>query len=197
MQVLAGGIGGLRSVASPYDLVRVLGVFMYLPESEPALAEVAGLAAAGGLVSVATRTRTSALWHPAARQHWAAAAAAFDEDRLAAAEHRDVRYLNEIGASARADDLDRLVGTAAYLGLDLERRYGVRTAVDLREEDRPPPADPGELATLLDVEDGSARSTRSGSWRSSHISSFAGLSGSRAGSGGRLGVGTHGSALEQ
>ena len=64
-----------------------------------------------------------------------------------------MRYLNEIGAPARADCLDALTSTAAACGLELERWYGVRIAVDPEELDPPPPSDPRELAALLDVED--------------------------------------------
>ena len=153
MRILAGGVGQLAEITRPpYDLVLLLGVLMYLPASAPVIGEVSGLVGPGGVVSIATRTRTSALWRPAARQDWAGAAAAFAEDERAGQEGRDVRYVNEIGARARADDADALVATAAGHGLELERWYGVRTAVDPGEQDPPPPPDPSERAELLDVE---------------------------------------------
>lgn len=64
-----------------------------------------------------------------------------------------MRYINEIGAPARADDPGRLTAVGAAHGLTLQRWYGVRIAVDLAEADPAPPADPDELAALLDVEE--------------------------------------------
>jgi S-adenosylmethionine-dependent methyltransferase len=96
-----------------YDAVLLLGVLMYLPSSEPVIAELAAHVAPGGFLAVAARTTTSALWRPAARQDWRAALAAFGEHDLARAEGRDMRYTNEIGALARADSLDALTATAA------------------------------------------------------------------------------------
>lgn len=136
-----------------YDAVLLLGVLMYLQASEPIIAELAAHVAPGGFLALAARTTTSALWRPAARQDWPATLAALDEHDLALAEGRDMRYLNEIGAPARADDLDALTGAAAAHGLVLEQWYGVRIAVDPEELDPPPPSDPRELAALLDAEE--------------------------------------------
>ena len=136
-----------------YDAVLLLGVLMYLPASGPVITELAAHVALGGFLALAARTTTSALWRPAARQDWPAALAAFSEYDLARAEGRDMRYLNEIGAPARADSLDALTSTAAACGLELENWYGVRIAVDMEELDPPPPSDPRELAALLDVEE--------------------------------------------
>ena len=150
-----GSIGGLAEVTGgqSYDAVLLLGVLMYLPASEPVIAELGAHVAPGGLLALAARGTTSALWRPAARQDWQAALAAFGEHDRAVAEGRDMRYINEIGAPARADDLAALTGVAAAHGLALEDWYGVRIAVDPDELDPPPPADPGELAALLDVEE--------------------------------------------
>jgi SAM-dependent methyltransferase len=150
-----GSVGGLATVTGGegYDAVLLLGVLMYLPASEPVIAELAAQVAPGGLLALAARTATSALWRPAARQDWRAALAAFGEYDLARAEGRDMRYLNEIGAPARADDLGALTSAAAGYGLVLENWYGVRIAVDAEELDAAPPSDPGELAALLDVEE--------------------------------------------
>jgi len=113
---------------------------MYLPASQP-------------VIAAAVRTATSALWRPAARQDWRAALAAFDEYDQARTEGRDMRYINELGAPARADDLDALTILAAASGLRLENWYGVRIAVDPDELDPAPPPDPRQLAALLDVEE--------------------------------------------
>lgn len=136
-----------------YDVVLLLGVLMYLPSSEPVIASLADRVAPGGLLAAAVRTTTSALWRPAARQDWKAALAAFEEYDAARAERRDMRYVNEIGTPARADDLSALEATGAQHGLRLENWYGVRIAVDAGELDPPPPADPDELAALLEVEE--------------------------------------------
>ena len=151
----AGSVMDLPAAAfgESYDTVLLLGVLMYLPASEPVIAELAARVAPGGFLAVAARTVTSALWRPAARQDWLAALAAFDEHDRAQMERRDMRYVNEIGAPARADDLDALTAVAAGCGLRLETWYGVRIAVDQGELDPPPPSDPRLLAALLDVEE--------------------------------------------
>jgi S-adenosylmethionine-dependent methyltransferase len=155
VSVRAGSAGNLAAAAGGevYDAVLLLGVLMYLEASEPVVAELAAHVAPGGLLALAARTTTSALWRPAARQDWRAALAAFGEHDLARAEGRDMRYVNEIGAPARADDLGALTSAAAACGLVLENWYGVRIAVDAGELDPPAPTDPAELAALLDVEE--------------------------------------------
>jgi S-adenosylmethionine-dependent methyltransferase len=151
----AGSVGGLAQVTGgeTYDAVLLLGVLMYLPASEPVIAELAAHVGPGGFLAIAARTTTSALWRPAARQDWQAALAAFEEHDLARAEGRDMRYLNEIGAPSRADSFDALTSAASASGLELENWYGVRIAVDAEELDPPPPSDPRELTALLDVEE--------------------------------------------
>jgi len=155
VRLRAGSVGSLDPVTGgeTYDAVLLLGVLMYLQASGPVMAELAAHVGPGGFLALAARTTTSAVWRPAARQDWRAALAAFDEHDLARAEGRDMRYVNEIGAPARADSLDALTSTAAACGLELENWYGVRIAVDAAELDPPPPTDPRELAALLDVEE--------------------------------------------
>jgi len=150
-----GSVGGLAALTGGevYDAVLLLGVLMYLQESEPVIAELAAHVAPGGFLALAARTTTSAVWRPAARQDWRAALAAFDEYDSALAEERDMRYINEIGAPARADDIDALTACATAYGLVLENWYGVRIAVDTQELDPAPPSDPADLAALLDVEE--------------------------------------------
>jgi SAM-dependent methyltransferase len=159
VQVVAGSLGDLGSSvpAGGYDVVLCLGVLMYLTGSRPAITELAGYVAPGGLLCVAVRTPVSALWRPAARQDWPAALAAIEERAAARAQDRDMRYRNEIGAPARADDIGTLTEVAGESGLELVRWYGVRTAVDMAELDPPAPAGPGQLAALLDVEEPSRR----------------------------------------
>lgn len=150
-----GALDQLGAVADvrQFDAVLLLGVLMYLPDSEPVIAELAAHVAPGGVLAVAARTTTSALWRPAARQDWTAAAAALAEFDAARAERRDMRYVNEIGTPARADSFEKLVGIAQKAGLQLERWYGVRVAVDLAERDPLPPSDPAEWEALLAVEE--------------------------------------------
>jgi len=136
-----------------YDTVLLLGVLMYLPASRQVIGELAAYVAPGGFLAAAVRTTTSALWRPAARQDWQAALAAFDEHDRALTEGRDMCYINEIGAPARADNLDALITLATAYGLQLENWYGVRIAVDPDELDPAPPSDPRQLAALLDVEE--------------------------------------------
>ena len=151
----AGSVVDLAAVSCGeiYDAVLLLGVLMYLPASPPVIAELAAHVAPGGFLAVTARTTTSALWRPAARQDWQAALAAFGEHDHALAEGRDMRYVNEIGAPARADNLGALTALATAYGLQLESWYGVRIAVDPDELDPAPPSDPRELAALLDVEE--------------------------------------------
>ena len=150
-----GSVGSLAGVTGGevFDVVLLMGVLMYLPASPPVMAELAAHVAPGGFIALAIRTPTSALWRPAARQDWQAALAAGDEYDAARTEGRDMRYINEIGTPARADDLETLTAAAAADGLDLEHWYGVRIAVDLEELDPAPPSDPNQLAALLDVEE--------------------------------------------
>jgi S-adenosylmethionine-dependent methyltransferase len=82
-----------------------------------------------------------------------AALEALDESANARAEGRDMRYLNEIGAPARTDDIGALAAVAAESGLELVPWYDVRVAVDLAELDPPAPAHRRQLAALLDVEE--------------------------------------------
>lgn len=155
VKVVAGSVGDLDSAIAvdAYDVVLCLGVLMYLPESRSAITELARYVGPGGLLCVAVRTPVSAVWRPAARQDWQAALEALDESANARAQRRDMRYLNEIGAPARADEIDTLAEVAAESGLELVRWYGVRVAVDLAELDPSAPADPRQLAALLDVEE--------------------------------------------
>ena len=155
VELRAGGVDDLAAVVGDetYEAVLLLGVLMYLPAGPPVIAALARPIAPGGFLAVAARTTTSALWRPAARQDWPAALAAFAEYDAARAEGRDMRYRNEIGTPARADDFGDLTAAAAEHGLHLENWYGVRIAVDVEELDPPPPDDPGQLAALLDVED--------------------------------------------
>ena len=155
VDLVAGGVEDLSRVVGgrQFDVVLLLGVLMYLPSTQPVLAELARHTRPGGAVALAIRTTTSALWRPAARQDWAAARAAFEEADRARAEQRDVAYVNELGTPARAVDLDELIATAGTHGLELEHWYGIRVAADPDELDPPPPDDTRALSDLLAVEE--------------------------------------------
>jgi SAM-dependent methyltransferase len=150
-----GSIGELATVIGEqrFDVVLLLGVLMYLPASQPVIAELAAQVAPGGFLALAIRLPASVVWRPAARQDWPAALAAFDEYQAAQRDGRDLRYINEIGTPARADDLGTITAEAGELGLRLESWYGVRIAVDPDEADPEPPRDPRQLAALFDVEE--------------------------------------------
>jgi SAM-dependent methyltransferase len=151
----AGSIGELHAVTDGqlFDVVLLLGVLMYLPASQPVIAELAAQLAPGGFLALAIRLPASVLWRPAARQDWPAALAAFDEYETSRRDGRDLRYINEIGTPARADELATVTAEAGRLGLRLENWYGVRIAVDPEEVDPEPPRDPQQLAALFDVEE--------------------------------------------
>jgi SAM-dependent methyltransferase len=152
--LLSGDVTELSSVTDPaaYDLVLCHGVLMYLPQSRPAVAELARCAAPGALVSVVARNADALAWRPASRHDWAAALAMFDEQHRAANEGRDPLYRNEIGVPARADRLAELTDSFGSAGLHVERWYGIRIASDDVPVDVPAPP-PDELARILEVEE--------------------------------------------
>ncbi|HEX2904528.1 MAG TPA: methyltransferase domain-containing protein [Jatrophihabitans sp.] len=155
ISVRTGAVGQLAQhcAGQRFDGVLLLGVLMYLPSWRPVLAELAAHVADGGILAVAARTTVSALWRPAARQDWLAAAAALAEFDVAATSGRDMPYRNEIGAPAQAQDRAALVAAAEAAGLQLEDWYGVRVAADLAELDPAPPQDQAEWDALLLVEE--------------------------------------------
>lgn len=132
---------------APYDLVLLHGVLMYLEDPGPMLAAAAACVAPGGLLSVVARNGAALAMRPGMRGLWAAALAAFDA----------TTYRNEIGVDARADSADDLFARLRSLGLERVEWYGVRTFSDRVSVDEPAPADPRELAALLDAEDRAGR----------------------------------------
>ncbi len=155
VRLLDGMIGELDALLGDqlFDAVLLLGVLMYLPASQPVIAELAAHTAPGGFLALAIRLPASVVWRAAARQDWPAALAAFDDYQAAQRDGRDLRYVNEIGTPARADDLAAVTAEAGRLGLHLENWYGVRIAVDPAELDPEPPRDPQQLTALFDVEE--------------------------------------------
>jgi S-adenosylmethionine-dependent methyltransferase len=150
VQVAAGGLGGLPEdvTARPYDVVLCHGVLMYLPVAGPALRELAGLVAPGGVLSLVFRNADGIALRPALRRDWAEARALLD-----GMSQRDLLYRNEIGVLARADHLDDVEMELASYGLETEAWYGVRIATDGIDPDEQVPSDPAELEEMLDVEE--------------------------------------------
>lgn len=153
LTVSAAGFGDLNAVDGTFDAVLALGVLMYLPSGTNAVAEAAARVAPGGILSIAVRLDTSAVWRPARLQNWTDALAALEHWDGARATGTDVHYTNEIGAPARADSFDRLVAAAAEAGLELEQWYGIRIAFDLYDDEPPAPTEPAELEALIAVEE--------------------------------------------
>lgn len=152
--VSSAGFGHLDDLGDrSFDAVLALGVLMYLPSGTAALTEAAAYVAPGGILSLAVRLDVSAVWRPARRQDWTSARTALEQWDAAQQAGADLRYINEIGAPARADSLDRLVAAAADAGLALEQWYGIRIALDLQEVDAPDPTNAAELEALLAVEE--------------------------------------------
>jgi SAM-dependent methyltransferase len=151
--LLDGDLSALSHLTSPaaYDVVMCHGVLMYLPESGPAIAELARCAAPGALVSVVARNADALAWRPSMRHDWATALHLLGEQERASAEGRDAFYVNEIGVSARADRLDGLMATFEGERLWVEQWYGIRVATDDVAVDTPAPP-PDELARILEVE---------------------------------------------
>jgi S-adenosylmethionine-dependent methyltransferase len=150
IRVLAGGLGTLPAEVSSatYDVVLCQGVLMYLPDAAPALRELAGLVAPGGLLSLVFRNADGIALRPAVRRDWAEARALLD-----GMGGRNPLYRNEIGVRARADHLDDIEAGLASYGLETEAWYGVRIATDSIDPDEPVPSDPAELEAMLDVEE--------------------------------------------
>ncbi len=154
VRVVAGGLDDLATApAASADLVLCHGVLMYLPDADAAVDTLVRHVGPGGVMSLVARNAAVLALRPARRGDWGAARDLLAEGDRARAAGRDPHYVNELGASCRADDLDRLAGLLADRGLDMVRWYGVRLAVDGIGPDTPVPDDPAELAALLDVEE--------------------------------------------
>jgi S-adenosylmethionine-dependent methyltransferase len=149
VDVLDGGLGALPTQLSgaAYDVVLCQGVLMYLPESGPALAELAGLVAPGGLLSLVFRNAQGIALRPAIRRDWAQVQALLD-----AADDPNPLYLNEIGVNARADRLADVERGLAAHGLATIEWHGVRIATDAADAEEPAPQDPDELEAMLATE---------------------------------------------
>jgi S-adenosylmethionine-dependent methyltransferase len=150
IRVVGGGLGSLppEVTDSSYDVVLCHGVLMYLPDAGPALAELAGLTAPGGLLSLVFRNAEGIALRPSLRRDWQHAL-----DLLDAMASRNPLYRNEIGVRARADHLADVEAALSEHGLTTAEWHGVRIATDGADADEPPPEDPAELEAMLTVEE--------------------------------------------
>jgi S-adenosylmethionine-dependent methyltransferase len=150
VDVLDGGLGLLPTQlgSAAYDVVLCQGVLMYLPESGPALAELARLVAPGGLLSLVFRNAEGIALRPAIRRDWAEVHALLD-----ASDDPNPWYVNEIGVRARADRLADVERDLARHGLTTLAWHGVRIATDSADADETAPQDPDDLEAMLVAEE--------------------------------------------
>ncbi|WP_438801980.1 class I SAM-dependent methyltransferase [Actinospica durhamensis] len=130
-----------------FDVVLCHGVLMYLADPGPLLDSVARVLVPGGLLSLLVRNGDATALRPGFAGDWTVAAAAFDGSG----------YRNRLGVDARADRREELTAQLAERGLDVEAWYGVRVLTDYAADDAPVPADPDELALLLECEERAGR----------------------------------------
>lgn len=144
-----GCLGGLPDhvAGATYDVVCCHGVLMYLEQARPAVVELCGLVAPGGVLSVLARNADAMALRPGLRRDWAGVQRLLDS---AAGDHPE--YVNELGLPARADRLEELASFVAGRRMHVEQWYGVRVLTDGVPTDEPVPADT-ELAALLDAEE--------------------------------------------
>jgi SAM-dependent methyltransferase len=150
VRTLSGRLGALPSdvTAATFDVVCCHGVLMYLDHARPAVVELCELVAPGGVLSLLARNADAMALRPGLRRDWAAVHRLLDS---AASAHPT--YVNELGIPARADRLEELASFVAGRRMHVEQWYGVRVLTDGVPTDEPVPADPDELAALLDAEE--------------------------------------------
>jgi S-adenosylmethionine-dependent methyltransferase len=96
------------------------GVIMYVDDPAPFTAAVAGLAEAGGIVSLVAKNAACLAVRPALQGRWEEALAAFDGDR----------QVNGLGLDTRADTVEGLSALLAGARVELLAWYGVRLFTD-------------------------------------------------------------------
>lgn len=118
--VEGAGENAAQLVGSGFDLVCCHGVLMYLPNPDPFLHALAGVARDGGLLSVLTKNGQALAMRPGLEGRWA--------DALAAMNTR--REIGNLGVPTRADtvgDVERILGEADAATIAW---YGVRVFTD-------------------------------------------------------------------
>lgn len=149
VELIAGDIEELNSLLGrrSFDLVCAHGLLMYLDDRGWAVQTLAHRVAPGGVLSLTFRNAHALAMRPGVRQDWRGALQAFDSSS----------YINELGLDARADRLDDIDTDLVSAGLSRTAWFGVRLFTDALDPDTPVPADPGELAALLDAEERAGR----------------------------------------
>lgn len=157
LRVLDGSLQTLDAVPGlegrTFDAVLCHGVLMYVEDPNPALRALGRRVHVDGIVSVVARNAGAMAWRHVQRGDFARATALLDEVERSAWERRDPRYTNELGVECRADSLERLGAFFGGIRCSLEYWYGIRTFSDGVAVDTPVPADPAELAAILDMEE--------------------------------------------
>lgn len=123
-----------------FDLVCAHGVLMYFDDQQRVMRHLARRVASGGRLSFTVRNGDALAFRPGIQGDYAAALAAFD------ASH----YRNNLGADARANRFDEVVGWCDGLGMTIESWYGVRVFTDCIPLDTP--VDPATVDDCLAAE---------------------------------------------
>jgi SAM-dependent methyltransferase len=124
-----------------YDAVLCHGVVMYLDDPAPLLDALAALAVPGGVVSIVAKNRAVMAARPALAGDWAAALAAFDDDR----------QVNGLGVDTRGDDVDEMASALRARDVEPVAWYGVRLFTDGWVPERPA-TDPEDLVLAVELE---------------------------------------------
>lgn len=103
------------------------GVLMYLDDPAPLVDALCALTEPGGLVSIVAKNVEVMAIRPALEGDWAAALAAFDEDR----------QINGLGVDTRGDSVEALSAMLTDRGVDPIVWHGVRLFTDGWTPDRP------------------------------------------------------------
>ena len=124
-----------------FDAVLCHGVLMYLDDPGPMLDALAALARPGGIVSIVAKNVETMAVLPALAGDWAAALAAFDQDR----------QINGLGADTRGDDVEALSQALQQRGVEPLAWYGIRLFTDGWVPERPA-TDPEDLVLAVELE---------------------------------------------
>jgi SAM-dependent methyltransferase len=151
IRLVRGRVEELPSLLEPtsYDVLLCHGVLMYVPDPVPLVQALAEMVAPGGIVSVLARNQAGIALRAGHRGSWAEALSAL---------RGEASYVNELGATARADTVPGLIETITAAGLEVVTWYGIRVLSDLAtlEADLEPPGY-DELETLLEAEEMAGR----------------------------------------
>lgn len=116
------------------------GVLMYLDDPEPLIDALCMLTGQGGLLSIVAKNVEVMAMRHAHEGDWAAALAAFDNDR----------QINGLGVETRGDRVEALSAMIADRAIDPIAWYGVRLFTDGWTPDRPV-TDPEDLVLKVEL----------------------------------------------